>query len=70
MRSHCYGMVGFIKQLIDEQAAEDVTRGMEKGKPTRRSKFERIIVTSSIVFVKKASTVYIEPSDLDFDNGQ
>jgi len=54
MRSHCYGMVGFIKQLIDEQAAHDVTRGMEKGEPTRRSKFENIIITSSIVFIKKA----------------
>jgi hypothetical protein len=70
MRSHCYGMAGFIKQLIDEQAAADVTRGMEKGKPTRGSKFERMIVTSSLVFVKKASTVNVEPSDLDVDNGQ
>jgi hypothetical protein len=26
MRSHCYGMVGFIKQLIDEQAAQNVTK--------------------------------------------
>ena len=54
MRSHCYGMVGFIKQLIDEQAAEDVTRGMVKAKPTRRSKFENMIITPSIVFIKKA----------------
>jgi len=55
MRGHCYGMVGFIKQLIDEQAAQDLTRGMWKGKPTRRSKFEKMIITGGIVFIKKAS---------------
>jgi hypothetical protein len=71
MRSHCYGMVGFIKQLVDEQAAQDVTRGMEKGRPTRSSKFEFITVTSSIVFIKKALQQNdIEPSNLAFDNVQ
>jgi len=59
MRSHCYGMVGFIKQLIDEQTAYHVTRGTSKGKPTRSSKFENMIITPSIVFIKKA-----------LDNGQ
>jgi hypothetical protein len=56
MRSHCYGMVGFIKQLVDEQAAHDVTRGMLKptNKPTRGSKFEKMLITPSIVFIKKA----------------
>jgi len=65
MRSHCYGMVGFIKQLIDEQAAQNVTKGMlEGGEPTRRSKFENIIITNSIVFIKKAPQQNnIEPSD-------
>jgi len=64
MRSHCYGMVGFIKQLIDEQAADDVTKGMLEGKPTRSSKFENIIITSSIVFIKKALQQNdIKPSD-------
>ena len=48
-------MVGFIKQLIDEQAAQPVTRGMLKGKPTRRSKFEKMIITWGVVFIKKAS---------------
>ena len=56
MRGHCYGMVGFIKQLIDEQAAEDVTKGMmRKGRPARGSKFENMIITGSIVFIKKAT---------------
>jgi len=68
MHSHCYGMVGFVKQLVDEQAAQDVTRGMQRGKPTRVSKFESMIVTNSIVFVKKAlQQKDIEPSNLTFD---
>ena len=54
MRSHRYGMVGFIKQLVDEQAAQAVTSGMLKGRPTRRSKFERMIIVPGIVFIKKA----------------
>ncbi len=54
MRGHCYGMVGFIKQLVDEQAADFVTMGRLYGKSTRRSKFEHIIVTSSMVVIKKA----------------
>lgn len=54
MPCHSYGMVGFIKQLIDEQGAHDVTREKLEGKPRRRSKFERMIITPSIVFVKKA----------------
>jgi hypothetical protein len=56
MRGHGYGMVGFIKQLIDEQAAQDVTRGMAKptNNPTRGSKFESMIIKTSVVFIKKA----------------
>ena len=54
MRCHSYGMVGFIKQLLDEQAAHDVTRKQLKGKSKRGSKFENIIITPSIVFVRKA----------------
>ena len=46
-------MVGFVKQLTDEQTAQDVTRGTLKAKPTRRSKFENVIITSSIVLIKK-----------------
>ncbi len=54
MRGHSYGMVGFIKQLIDEQGAHDVTRAKLKGKPKRGSKFENMIITPSIVFINKA----------------
>ena len=50
--SHSYGMVGFIKQLVDEQAASDVTRKNMSGIAKRKSKFKQIIITSSIVFVE------------------
>ena len=54
MRCHSYGMVGFIKQLVDEQGAHDVTRKRLKGESKRGSKFESIVITPSIVFVRKA----------------
>lgn len=53
MSSHSSGMVGFIKQLIDEQAATDVTRGSWRGKPTRSSKFQEITIAPFMVFVRK-----------------
>ncbi|TDE44942.1 hypothetical protein E0I26_07330 [Flavobacterium rhamnosiphilum] len=54
MPCHSYGMVGFIKQLVDEQAASDVTRKNLSGKAERDSKFKKIIITPSIVFIIKA----------------
>jgi len=54
---HSYGMVGFIKQLIDEQGARDVTREGVGGKPTRVSKFESVLIVPSIVFVRKAENI-------------
>lgn len=53
MRCHSYGMVGFIKQLVDEQGAHDITRKKLEGKSTRGSRFENLIITPSIVFVRK-----------------
>jgi len=55
MHCHDYGMVGFIKQLIDEQAAYDVTKRSLKGKSQRESKFENMIIMPSLLFIKKAS---------------
>jgi hypothetical protein len=55
MPSHDYGMVGFIKQLVDEQAARDVTRGTSHGEPARFSRFARMTIAPSIVFVEKAA---------------
>ncbi len=51
---HGYGMVGFIKQLVDEQGAHDVTRRRLSGTAQRAPKFESLLVMPSIVFVKKA----------------
>ena len=53
MRCHSYGMVGFIKQLIDEQGAHDVTRERLKGKSKRESRFENMIIMPSLVFIRK-----------------
>lgn len=53
MPGHNYGMVGFIKQLVDEQGAHDVTRKNYKGRIERWSKFESMTITPSIVFIKK-----------------
>ena len=51
--NHSFGMVGFIKQLIDEQGFADLSRQYLTGKGKRSSKFESITITSSIVFIKK-----------------
>lgn len=51
---HSYGMVGFVKQLVDEQAAHDVTRRVLQGTPERYSRFESMLITPSIVFIKKS----------------
>jgi hypothetical protein len=51
--SHPYGMVGFIKELVDEQGAADLTRASLVGTPARASKFESMTITPSIVFIKK-----------------
>ncbi|MBI4734118.1 MAG: class I SAM-dependent methyltransferase [Rubrobacteridae bacterium] len=56
IRSHNYGMVGFIKQLVDEQGAHDVTMQHLEGKLRRGSKFESITITPSIVFIRKAGS--------------
>ena len=54
MKSHDYGMVGFIKQLVDEQGAADVSRISKFGRAKRKSKFSKTIITPSIVFIQKA----------------
>lgn len=53
IRSHDYGMVGFIKELIDEQGAHDVTRVYSTRRPERESKFERLLIFPTMVVVKK-----------------
>lgn len=51
--SHHYGMVGFIKELVDEQGAADLTRANLTGTAKRGSKFESMTITPSIVFIKR-----------------
>ena len=53
-QNHCYGMVGFVKQLVDEQAAGDVTKFSIK---RRYTKFNNIVITPAIVFVKKRKRI-------------
>jgi len=51
---HSHGMVGFVKQLVDEQGAPSVSMKQLKDRtPERLSKFESLLITPSIVFVKK-----------------
>ena len=53
---HSYGMVGFVKQLIDEQGAQDATMRRRVGKSERPSKFKEMLVMPSIIFITKADT--------------
>jgi hypothetical protein len=50
---HSYGMVGFIKELVDEQGAASIANGCKAG--WRRSKFKNLLVTPGIVFITKAT---------------
>ena len=54
MKSHDYGMVGFIKQLVDVQGAANVNRKRLSRPITRGSKFESLLITEPIVFVRKS----------------
>jgi len=50
--SHNYGMVGFVKELVDELGAEDINTGT--GGPARKSKFRGMSVYTSRLFIIKA----------------
>lgn len=54
MRNHSYGMVGFVKQLVDEQGAQSATRKLFRSKPKRSSKFDSVLITPPMVFIQKA----------------
>jgi len=53
-QTHSYGLVGFVKQLIDEQGASNVTKARFTGTPVRQSKFTDMLITKNIVFIRKA----------------
>lgn len=50
---HNAGMVGFIKELVDEQGAHDATRGWYDEPWERDSRFESIFLVSSIAVVTR-----------------
>ena len=54
LTSHTYGMVGFIKQLIDEQGVADATRKRFQSISERKSKFRSMMIFPTVVVVKKA----------------
>jgi hypothetical protein len=59
---HSYGMVGFIKELVDEQGAASVTMGRPVGE-CRASRFTQLVITPCIVFVSKmAPTLAASPN--------
>jgi len=48
---HSYGIIGFVKELVDEQGASSITLG--RNEQIRQSKFERLLVTLGVIFVSK-----------------
>lgn len=52
---HAYGMVGFIKELVDEQGAGSISLGRKS--QFRFSKFKNLLITHGIVFVTKAKNI-------------
>jgi hypothetical protein len=65
---HSYGMVGFIKELVDEQGAASIAIGHKAG--WRRSKFKDLLITPGIVFVTKAeSTLTAFPNPVPAGDG-
>lgn len=52
---HSHGMVGLVKELVDEQGARDMTRRNLGAPPGRPSRFESMLVAHGLVVVKKSS---------------
>ena len=52
--SHDIGMVGFVKELIDECGAADITHNEFGNAPQRASKFQHLYVAPSHLFIVKA----------------
>lgn len=66
---HSYGMVGFIKELVDEQGAASVTAGRPIGE-SRASRFTQLVITPCIVFVSKmAPTLSASPNPVPASEG-
>ncbi len=54
-RCHNFGMVGFIKELVDECAASDITHPQRGIPPARSSTISQLIITHGMAWVFKAS---------------
>jgi hypothetical protein len=54
LSSHQYGMVGFVKSLIDEVGIQDASRRRLTGNSASSSKIRRMVIFPSVVFVQKA----------------
>jgi SAM-dependent methyltransferase len=53
-RSHNYGLVGFVKELVDECGMADITREELGRPPFRPSKFAEMRISPGQVFIVKA----------------
>jgi SAM-dependent methyltransferase len=54
-RDHCHGMVGFVKELVDECGMADITHPERGLPPQRASRFQKVHVSGGLVLVVKAS---------------
>jgi hypothetical protein len=63
-------MVGFVKELVDEQGAASITMQYPAAK-RRASKFESVLITQFIVFVTKVlpTSLTASPNPVPFGNG-
>jgi len=53
-RSHDYGLVGFIKELVDECGMSDITREDFGNPPHRASKFKEMRISPGHALIIKA----------------
>lgn len=51
--SHDYGMVGFVKELMDECGADQLSRGSRSGTATQRSRIWSMTIVRGLVIVRK-----------------
>lgn len=54
--SHDYGMVGLVKELVDEVGITDLLRAKQTEKPTQNSRFESMTIVPGMVFIQKVNT--------------
>lgn len=65
---HSHGMVGFVKELVDEQGTGSITLG--RNEEPRLSKFESLLITPGVVLVTKmAPTLSASPNPVPAGEG-